>query len=283
VNITRMKIGINGVLMMMFISLGTCIVPQTVKDLVKESQLITLSSFGTALERDSIRSHWRHFADELSSFPSQVQLFVKEIGPNVKNMILEEFLHDAADTQRRIQKVKSSLQVKLEAAAEKVVQFKNSAKKHLDDFEANVVKQKSPKAWQDIKTLVNQAVTDVEQSVNKDLASIKGKWTKFFEKVEQHQLNHKPHHPTLQCGTCGKVYTLHEFLDLFRDKDYLVQVEDWWTDSELEEFYSGWSVWANRSAVHCKKCTSCNWKEIRFVSDEEEKKLEQEEFKHDEL
>ncbi len=39
---------------------------------------------------------------------------------------------------------------------------------------------------------------------------------------------------------------------------------------------SGWPEWANRYAVQCPQCEATNWVEVDFVSDEEEKKLEEE-------
>ncbi len=51
----------------------------------------------------------------------------------------------------------------------------------------------------------------------------------------------------------------------------------------MEEFFEGWAEWANRYAIHCVDCGSTHWKGVEFVSENEEKKIEQEHHIRDEL
>jgi len=154
--------------------------------------------------------------------------------------------------------------------------------KSIEDFESKFVKKGSEafqQQWKTTKKNIMGKMDMLESHIHADLKLLKQKWDSFFHQHERH-LAHRIHFPTLKCGGCGKQYTLPEFLGLVESRGYMIKEEDWWTDQELEEFYEGWGEWANRSAVHCEACEAVAWRNVEFVSEAEEKKLEKERIKN---
>jgi len=63
-----------------------------------------------------------------------------------------------------------------------------------------------------------------------------------------------------------------EFLHMYDPHHTLLLVEeDFWTDKEVEEFWSGWIEYANRLKLKCNECGTHKWESVEFAIDEENK------------
>jgi len=140
--------------------------------------------------------------------------------------------------------------------------------KRLDLMTTGLEKEHSLKhKLKDWTSRVSEKLIEVEKDAEEEVGHLKDKIDRLFHKVEHH-MNHQPHHPIVRCGGCGKVYTLQEFLAI--TPDLVVDEQDWWTDEDLENFYSGWPEWANRMAIKCPHCEATKWGPVEFVTQEEE-------------
>lgn len=140
---------------------------------------------------------------------------------------------------------------------------KDKAKQLLKNFEELLFKSKMNKEakketksrWKQVKAQLMEEFGLLEKFFEKELQNL-SRWGKIFSQVEHH-VAHKEvgfslislpfgnstvltrcivkHHPVLKCGSCGKQLTLKEFLHHY--PNVVLDEEDWWTDTELENFY----------------------------------------------
>jgi len=237
----------------------------------KEIQAISVEEFEKLEEGRSITDVLRKASAEATAMSSKIKEIMGKIPSDLKKLLVKEVKEDVTDFSKRWKEMNSKASETIKEASEKVATWKTALVSKIQELEKNGVKNQEK--WDKTREGILTKLSELEKTLEEDLKTFKDRWTTFHSKIEHH-MNHKPHHPTLQCGKCGEKLTLHQFMDMVKDRGYFLQEEDFWTDEELEEFYEGWGVWANRSAVHCPKCGSVNWKDVQFVSEQEEKEIE---------
>ena len=59
-----------------------------------------------------------------------------------------------------------------------------------------------------------------------------------------------------------------EFLNTYDPQHALLLIEeDFWTDAEVEEFWSGWVEYSNRMKLRCP-CGAARWENVEFTIDD---------------
>jgi len=266
-------------------------VKQFAKDLFNDIQLLRVEGF--AEKEPHLRREWTRIIDEIRRLPEIVQSLVKRIGNEAKQAFVERFSKNEKEFENQWEYTAKTIAHALTTARDDLKTITKGTQQRITRFEETHLKDAKDNVkqhWDSVKKKLQDQLTKVEQSLHLDLTKSKERWDQFFHKMEHH-VKHSPHHPVLRCSHCGRPYTLHEFLQLFdREGAYLIQIEDWWSDQEVEEFFEGWAEWANRYAIHCVDCGSTRWDNVEFVSEEQEKTIEKEHHvipevisKHDEL
>jgi len=253
-------------------------VKHTVAEILKEAQLLQVQNLGKEDERASINAVWSKIVKEVENIPIKVKESVKTLPSLFKQLFTKELKSDISHFSSRWEAVKQLLMATIQRASDLARNSTAASIQSIEEFETKYINKASDilkQEWKSIKQNILAKLDLLESHIHSDNAALKHKWDSFFVKHERH-LAHRIHFPTLRCGACGKQYTLPEFLALVEDRGYMIKEEDWWTDEELEEFYEGWGVWANRSAIHCVQCEAEAWRNVEFVSEEEERILERE-------
>jgi len=232
-----------------------------------------------------VTEEWNSFQEELKelhlSFLEAASILVKE----AKAELLRELTSEAQGLNQRLRQVYNKAQMSIQTI--KKATTKDKAKQLLKNFEELLFKSKMNKEakketksrWKQVKAQLMEEFGLLEKFFEKELQNL-SRWGKIFSQVEHH-VAHKEHHPVLKCGSCGKQLTLKEFLHHY--PNVVLDEEDWWTDTELENFYLGWPEWANCYGVKCPVCKSTNWKEVDYVSWEEEHVLEDQALETDQM
>lgn len=254
------------------------------RDMLNDAQLLRVEGF--AESEPHLKEAWHKLLDEVVSLPEGVKSYVKQIGQKAKEAFVARFTANEEQFVHRLDFTAKTITEALNSAQEEIHRLKEATKAKIVQFESlhvSDVKDSVKQEWKEIKDKLHDQLEKVTEKMNWDLIQSKQKWDKFFQRMEHHA-KHSPHHPILRCAHCGRPYTLQEFLKLFdREGSYLIQIEDWWTDVEVEEFFEGWAEWANRYAIHCVDCGSPKWSNVEYVTEEEEKKIEAEHHVRDEL
>jgi len=162
------------------------------------------------------------------------------------------------------------------AALEKIANVENKAEGPLKN------------KWTAVKEELTNDIRSVEEYFSKETALVTNKisslWRRFqkYHQSEEARL-YRPHHGIIKCGSCGKEYNFAEFLDIFDPKHQLeVSVEhDRWGSEEndekvFEEYYEGWTIWANYMKLKCSVCGASKWEDFVVYEDTNEKILREE-------
>jgi len=243
-------------------------------------QTLGVENFEKSENVPSAQEYWNKLSASIKDIPIHTFITLKRLPHMFKDVFMREWTKDTKEFNIRWESTKHSIFSGIVAALANVKSFIKSTTNQLDEFETKYLqsaesdlKEKYSKSKIEIKSKLEQ----LESALKLDIEDISTKWADYLQHIH-HTINHAPHHPTLSCRNCEKIYTLQEFLEMVHDRGYFLKVEDWWTDEEVEEFYEGWGVWANRSAIHCPNCDAVKWENVHFVSEEEEKRLEKEEL-----
>lgn len=221
--------------------------------------------------------YWERTVEVIKDFPAQVTMKLRTVPHSFKNILLNRWSKDKKEFKKRATESYQMASNVINGASSLVKEFSENLYNHIEQFEKNeLLNAADPdhhSKWHDAKGRIVKNVENIQKQINNDVEEYYHHYQDFIDGVSL-RVNLHHHHPVIQCGKCDAEFSLRKFLQLVEDRGYFIKEEDWWTDEELEEFYSGWAVWANRSATHCPYCGAVSWNDIRFVSDEEEIEIE---------
>jgi len=210
---------------------------------------------------------WHSIRDEFGEYPARVDVVLVELRKEVGDEIMRELRSVEPDFKTRWRNAYKSVTEKLTNT--KLAALRTEAMKKLHEYEAKLLEKEEglKDKLKDWTHELTDKVREIEEEAEEELGHLKSRIDRLFHRVEHH-MHHKPHHPIIRCGACGKQFTLQEFLAMA--PDLVVDEQDWWTDEDIENFYSGWPEWANRYAIKCPQCGETKWGPVEFVIEEEE-------------
>jgi len=211
----------------------------------------------------------------IKSVPQEIKESLRKLPHGFKEILSPKSFYSVFS---KVKELRTSATNILSALTESTRSYSAVVKQRLEQFESEHsstlggIGSETRERWNKLKETASEKLQHIEARLADDVTHAEKNYEHIFDHFDHISANH--HHPVITCNECGNTMTFSEFAKMVYNRGYLIKEENWWTDDDIEEFYGGWPVWANRSAVHCPKCDAVKWKSVEFVSDDEEKRLE---------